>query len=97
MKIRTYNINEPFPKTSKGKTFPNMTCNRIILYGILNMLYTVGNLNLNSFTIKLCNQYAINVITRKLKAKKNLDILNRIWFQIDRHKLNITFIKVKKE
>ena len=89
MITRTYDTKEEFP---------NMTCNRIILYGILYMIReSIYRFKISSLTIKTCNQYAINIITKKWKAKKNLDILKKIWFLIDKRNIKVSFIKVKKE
>ena len=44
--------------------------------------------------IKTSSSYVVNVCTKRWKATKNLDLLNRIWNMIEKFNFNVKFIKV---
>ena len=85
MKSQSYNI----------KKFPGITCNRMILRGIIEMfrLKHIYRARME-MRIKTSNSYVVNVCTKRWKAKKNLDLVNRIWNMIEKFNFNVKFIKV---
>ena len=70
---------------NKSGIIEKTTSNRIVLHGIHQaLLYLEENQFFDrDIRITTCNMYAVNVVLKRWKANKNLDLLKPIWDLID--------------